>query len=170
MRVTRQSALRVESLTRDKICYLRLYGVIDETFQPDQLLSVAGGHDVIFNLKAVTRISSFGVREWVHALRRLREHCQHVLLVDCSTSIVAQLNMVATFAEGAKVVSVQAPYYCSACGWDTDVTQQLVERATGTPVVPQTVTCRRCAASMELDDDASAYFAFHQPVPRRRRT
>ena len=58
-------SLRIESLSKGRISYLRLYGTVDETFDPSDIIEAIEGREVILNLKAVTRFSSFGVREWV---------------------------------------------------------------------------------------------------------
>ncbi len=164
MTAPNKKALQIKSLSRDLISYVRLYGVIDETFDPVELLNSASGRDVILNLKALTRISSFGVREWVHAMEKLSKRTDRIALVECSPAVVAQLNMVANFAANTNVVSVQVPYYCESCSWDTEVTRELdrdLRKEFGS--LPP-VLCRRCKSTMILDDEAVAYFAFQAVV------
>src|SRR5437660_8976902 len=47
---------------------VKLAGVIDETFAAHLLIEAARGL-VVLDLDGVTRITSFGVREWVNAMR-----------------------------------------------------------------------------------------------------
>ena len=58
-------SLRVEAVSSPPILYVRLYGVIDETFDIEDIMNAGEGQDLILNIKAISRISSFGVREWL---------------------------------------------------------------------------------------------------------
>ncbi|MFC1610517.1 hypothetical protein ACFL6C_06140 [Myxococcota bacterium] len=139
--------------------YVRLYGAIDETFVPTEVFGDVPGRDVILNLKAVTRLSSFGVRGWVNAMKELRPQVDRVSLVQCSPAVVSQLNMVSNFSGGAAVVSVQVPFYCEQCSWDTDLTMEVAPQLADGSKLPQ-VECKRCNNPMVLDDDVASYFAF----------
>ncbi|MBI5510822.1 MAG: hypothetical protein HY903_18840 [Deltaproteobacteria bacterium] len=160
--MAKKSTLSIESLSRGHISYVRLYGTIDETFDPAALIEAAVGRDVILNMKAVSRISSFGLRDWVHTVETLSKTVDRILLMECSPSVVAQLNMVANFGAGATVASVQAPYFCEQCEWDTEVTVPLGDA--NTPVKLPEVKCRRCSTVMILDDDPETYFGFRSGV------
>lgn len=149
-------SLRYQSVSRGPITYIRLYGVIDESLNPAELAAEATGSEIIINLKAITRLSSFGVREWIRAVEGLGAHANKLYLVECAPPVVAQLNMIANFAGPAQVVSVQVPYYCDNCGWDTTVTFELSQ-----PAGPQLqLPCRACSHPMEMDDDPASYLAF----------
>lgn len=161
------AALRAESVSRGPITYKRLFGVVDETFDPAIMLSNVDGQDVILNLKGVTRLSSFGVRDWVHAIEELQKRARRILFVECSVAIVSQINMVANFAGQATVVSVQAPYFCEACSWDAETTVTVSDQhQTGIPKLPQ-MECKRCHEQMEFDDDPAQFFAFCQSEAQR---
>jgi tetratricopeptide (TPR) repeat protein len=155
------SSLRLESVSRGPIHYLRLYGAIDETFDVNAILESGSGRDLIINTKSITRVSSFGVREWVKAMDKLATVKNRIILVDCSPVIVMHLNTVANFGDHCDVVSAQAPYYCHECGWDTEATVPITKRGAGAPESP--VTCRRCDRPMELDEEPEAYFRFARP-------
>ncbi|OGR14032.1 MAG: hypothetical protein A2341_18990 [Deltaproteobacteria bacterium RIFOXYB12_FULL_58_9] len=153
--------LRMESVSRGPILYVRLYGAIDETFDVSEILNLGEGKDLILNLKSVTRISSFGVREWVKAMARLATIKNRVVLVDCSPVLVVNLNAVANFSDHCDVVSIQAPYYCDACDWDTEVTLAINDKGVTLPDKP--VPCRRCGANMKFDEVEQSYFGFASP-------
>jgi TolA-binding protein len=154
--------VKIQGLTRDRISYVRIYGTIDDGFDPKHFLAEAAGRDVILNLKAVTRISSFGVREWVNVLGKLAERADRITFVECSPSVVAQLNMIANFASHARIVSVQVPYYCEGCGWDTEITRELDRDLRTKFAELPPVLCKRCKGVMSFDDDPQTYFAFQQ--------
>ena len=147
----------IQSVTRGSIAYVRVYGVIDESFDPDKLVAAAEGKDVILNLKAVSRLSSFGVREWVHAVTKLAAKVQRIYYVECSPAIVAQLNMIANFAGSGSVVSVQVPMICESCNWDTET---LIDIAKHNVKESPQLACKRCGSAMTIDDLPELYFAF----------
>jgi hypothetical protein len=156
-RMAQTNSLRVRSVNRGPICYLELSGTVDESFDPNLLLSEAKASKVILNLKQVTRLTSFGVREWTNCMRELCGRVERVFLVQCSPAIVSQLNMVANFAGTAHILSVDAPFYCELCGWETELTCNIEP---GKQVVIPEVSCEQCTANMTFDDDPASYFAF----------
>lgn len=153
------SNLKIDAINKGPVAFVRLYGIIDETFDGSQLAEAAHGSDVILNLKGVTRITSFGVREWVNAIAALNEQASRVALVEVTDVLVGQLNSIANFAGGSSVVSVQAPFYCESCGWDTTVS---IKVANWQEEASQSIACRSCGAAMEFDDDVEVFFAFAQ--------
>ncbi len=154
------TSLSVQSVDAGPILYVRVYGVVDETFDSKALPSETAGRDVILNLKAVSRLTSFGVREWVRAISDLGAQAKRIYLVECSSAIVAQLNMIANFAGTAQVISVQAPFVCEACGWDSET---LIDLAKDPSARLPSMTCKRCSKDMAFDDLAESYFAFAKP-------
>jgi hypothetical protein len=107
-------------------------------------------------LSGISRINSCGVREWVNFMRSLPPECE-VELDRCPPSVVAQLNMISNFAGSARILSVQAPYVCEACGNEENVL------LTVTPGVSPEIgarRCRSCGGEMEFDDIQDSYFAF----------
>lgn len=159
--MTDATSLRIEAVSHGPILYLRLYGPIDESFDVDEILSSGSGKDLIINTAAVHRISSFGVREWVNGMAKLALLKSRIVLVECSPVLVKQLNMVSNFAEHCDVASIRAPYFCSACNWDTEVSLEVT--AGGVTARAEPVICQRCKAHMELDEDPGFYFRFARP-------
>src|SRR5262245_21540642 len=150
-------ALRVRSTVRDPITHLELAGQVDESFDPALLLTEAKTRIVILNLKGITRLTSFGVREWTNAMRELCKRVEKVYWSECSPSIVTQLNMVANFSGTAQIVSVQARLYCELCGWETNLNIPVQQ---GVDVKLAETQCEQCTAVMAFDDDLNTYFAF----------
>ncbi len=107
-------------------------------------------------LSGISRINSCGVREWVNFIRSLPPECA-VELDRCPPSVVAQLNMISNFAGSARILSVQAPYVCEACGNEENV---LVAVTPGVSPEIGAMRCRSCGGEMEFDDIQDSYFAF----------
>jgi hypothetical protein len=152
-----EGSLRVQSTLRGPLCYMQLSGIVDERFDPEALVQQATGNRLVLNLKGVQRLTSFGVREWSAAMKQLSGKIERIYWVECSPAVVSQLNMVANFAGGAQVLSVQAPFYCEGCGTDTEIRCDLAD---GKAPLPENVPCPKCGKTMEFDDDPDSYFGF----------
>lgn len=150
----------IQRLDRPGLAFLKISGAIDESFNGVEVAHDLSG-DTILHLGRVSRFSSFGVREWVTLMRTCRGRLRHVLLVECAPPVVNQLNMVADFAAGAHVKSVQLPYACSTCHRDAvhtvDVDARRAELLAGQ--LPD-VTCPGCKRPMTFDDMPDTYLAF----------
>src|SRR5437899_411296 len=102
--------LRIEHHRTAGGALLRLSGTIDETL--DRPLLTQGNDGVIvLDLEGVTRVTSYGVREWINALSMLP--AQYLAFVNCHPSVVSQFNMVQGFAGRGQLVSLYLPYACS---------------------------------------------------------
>jgi len=157
------SSVQIIDHPHGKIAQVR--GVIDGTFDLHPLL---GDHEIVlFDLEGVSRITSFGVREWRTALRHLGS--QYLCFVGCRPSVVSQFNLVPGFACGGELISFYLPYVCPACN---HVAEELLDlRADETSVdslEPPPVRCARCGEAMEFDDIPAAYFKYARSVPRPR--
>ncbi|MEQ8277192.1 MAG: hypothetical protein RMA76_30770 [Deltaproteobacteria bacterium] len=149
------SALRIQGTSQGGITYVRLNGTINESFDPQALLSEAKGQTVILNLSGVSRLSSFGVREWTNAMRSLCSSVSSVYWVEVSPAVVTQLNLVTNFSGAAQVLSVQAPFYCD-CGNEIE---ESIDLRAGEVQLPEP-TCSECSAKMVFDEDPDSYFMF----------
>lgn len=114
---------------------------------------------VDFDLGAIRRINSCGVREWVNFVRDL-PHVTELSFSHCSPAIVTQLNMIYNFRGRAKIRSFYAPYVCDACGREEE---QLIDvpsqGPSARPSLP-TFACPDCQAAMEFDDLPERYLSF----------
>lgn len=114
---------------------------------------------VVFDLSAVRRINSCGVREWVTFHRDLVPAAVTSLeFRACSPPVVAQLNTIANFRGRARVSSFMAPFVCERCGREVE---RLVDVATApTETCLPEVPCPGCGVPMEFDDLAERYLSF----------
>lgn len=137
---------------------IRLAGVIDTNFPRAELVGMATGV-VVLDLDAVTRITSYGVREWLKTLREIS--CDYLSFVRCRPSLVMQFNLIAHFGGAGELLSFYLPYVCPSCG---DYSEHLLEvrkhdadvKAFNPPPHP----CPKCSAPLELDDLPQTYFAY----------
>src|SRR6476619_767017 len=88
---------------RDEITYLKLQGVIDEDNERLNLSEQVGGGTLIVDLSEIERINSCGVRDWVNWLGKVEKVGGRVVMVECSPSIVAQVNLVNNFTGAGQV-------------------------------------------------------------------
>lgn len=139
-------------------------GVIDERFGRLSLADGLGGV-VVVDLDQVLRITSFGVREWIRAVKAMAaEYC---CFVKCRPSIVTQFNMVEKFGGRGSLLSFYAPYLCPKCGEGFEVLLDLRhdhERVKAG--LPPDADCPTCHVPAEFDDIPADYFAYAAAAPR----
>ncbi len=146
---------------------VRLSGAIDTQFPRANLLQLARGV-VVFDLDEVKKITSYGVREWIKAMKELA--CDYYCFVRCRPSIIMQFNMMSQFAGRGELLSFYLPYVCGGCGEYTDV---LLDMRTQFNEVrtksPPPVKCPKCQADADFDDSPGSYFSYasrcRQPAP-----
>jgi CheY-like chemotaxis protein len=137
-----------------------LHGDFTEMTHFDALASrLSGVRDVVFDLAAVRYISSAGVRAWCELLATLdgaRKRYRH-----CSIAFASQAAMVPLVLADGEVLSLEAPYYCDACGRDEIRLLEigLIARDDDR-MLPPHLTCGACGGATELDDLPERYFAF----------
>src|SRR5215472_9554311 len=146
---------------------VELSGVIDESFDSKKLMPTLGKSAIVFDFDHVSRITSYGVREWVHALKDLE--ADYVCFVNCRPAIVSQFNMVSNFGGTGELLSIYAPYVCQSCGAEMDVPVDLVhEHAKIAALEVPVVKCTACGGSTEFDDVAESYFSYVAAAPAPR--
>ncbi len=136
--------------TASGITRIEVAGVVDERADLEPVAG-APGTRIEIDLGGVRRINSYGVRQWLGAMRRLQRPEVKMTFVRCPAVIVDQVTMVHGVLGGAEVLSVLAPRMCEGCD---EHAEQLVElttmRAAGGKLPG--MDCPRCGKPMELDD------------------
>ncbi len=152
--------LKIQRTDDDEKTLLWLSGVINEETDLEAI-SENLRPKVVFNLRSVSHINSFGVREWINLVQSLGER-HEMQFEECSVPIIEQLNMISNFFGEGKVVSFFAPYLCEEC--EEGETEVLLESAELTGEAPELSAppkdCPQCGKSMEFDDLESEYFLF----------
>ncbi len=151
------SALSWQLESREGQTRVLFEGEISERANLAGLLSEQLSQELLLDLHGVRRVNSVGVRDWINLLKELRASGRTFSLARCAVSVVAQLNMIANFAGGGRVLSVMVPFFCDGCGGQQEELVQLEQR--GIPTLPD-VPCRGCGAPAALDDLPEHYFCF----------
>ena len=140
---------------------LKLNGVIDETFDRTRL--AFGPEDtLVFDLAGVRRITSYGVREWIAAMGDLQAS---YYFIRCRPAVVSQFNMVQNFGGRGQLVSLFAPYACSACGKEIEVLVDRRHHPSAHALAPPTLPCPSCGAEAEFDDIPETFFSYVAAAP-----
>ncbi len=148
----------VERVTEGEVVLVTLGGLIDEHFPG--FGDLGGARNAVLDVTAVTRMTSFGVRQWLRSIEGLPRTLEHLYLLGCPTFFVDQLNMVLNFGGAGKILTIVAPFACPMCGAESgEVIDVLSERgalALGGPALRE---CSRCGGRLELDESPESYFA-----------
>jgi serine/threonine protein kinase len=149
----------VEAVPLADVVLLNVSGLVDERFTG--FGSFGNATSLVINVAGITRMTSFGVRQWLKAMDALPKKRTELFLLGCPTVFVDQLNMVLNFGGAAKVLTVAAPYTCTSCGVESgesiDVLAERTNLANG--VTPEK-QCARCGGKLEFDESPESYFAF----------
>jgi anti-anti-sigma regulatory factor len=132
-------------------------GAITEQSDLEALEEALQGATVL-DLAGIEYINSFGVREWLGFVERLKG--LGLEAQRCSPAVVQQINSIQGFVDGLKVTSVLAPFLCTRCDrYDT------VEVDVSDPdkiEIEETRECPECSGEMEFDELIDAFLAFTQ--------
>jgi anti-anti-sigma regulatory factor len=139
--------------------HVTMTGEVDENSDFRQLLEQLSG-DTVFELRAVSRINSCGVREWVTFFRDLGRKVKSVTFVGCSPAIVTQLGMIHNFRGPARIASFMAPYACEKCNFEEEKLLSVQEHFSGASRNLPEFKCGRCGQPMIFDDMPDRYLSF----------
>ncbi len=148
--------LRIDRSDAGTFLRVEVSGTLNEALAPEHLADLGDGRPIRIDLEKVSRITSFGVRQWVRGLEALRQRCGGVVLERCSYACVSQLNLIATFSADALVASVMAPLRCEACEHEKLIVVDVTKGPPGSLEQP----CAKCGAKADLEEDPETYFAF----------
>lgn len=116
---------------------------------------------LVIDVSGMTRMTSFGVRQWLKAMDAIPKTVTDLYILGCPTFFVDQLNMVLNFGGAGKVLTVVAPYTCPSCGNESGETVDvLAERATLAKGGVPEKECGRCSGRLEFDETPESYFSF----------
>jgi eukaryotic-like serine/threonine-protein kinase len=159
--------IKPKAVTVPGVRLVEIVGVIDEGFDPAKTVAPLADErtPIVFDLGGVRRITSFGVRHWVAAMRCLVG--LEYFFINCRPALVWQFNMIRRFGGNGGLISLFLPYSCSAsCGEESEHLLDLRfdhELAVGER--PPEHRCLRCGALAEFDEEPSAYFSYVRQLP-----
>jgi len=146
----------------DLFTYVKISGVIDEDNDLVALAPRIRGEMVVIDLASVHDVNNCGVRDWVKWRELVQGRGISVVLVECSSAVVAKLNSVSNFLEGGFIKSFYVPYYCAACETEKAMLVDMDELRGEGAVKAPTCRCDACDGIMAFDDLEESYFAFVQ--------
>jgi eukaryotic-like serine/threonine-protein kinase len=148
----------VEHSVDGPVTLVQIQGLVDEHFTGFGALAEAKA--IVLDVSRMSRMTSFGVRQWRKAIDALPRSCD-VYVVGCPTFFVDQLNMVLNFGGSARVLSAVAPYLCVACGSDSgEMIDVVAHRSSLSQGAAPERDCPRCGGKLELDETPESYFSF----------
>ncbi|MDQ3364382.1 MAG: serine/threonine protein kinase [Myxococcota bacterium] len=154
-----RSKAAIEIATAGDAALVNIVGLVDERFPG--FGDLANKKAVILNVAGISRMTSFGVRQWLNGIEALPKSITDLYLLGCPTFFVDQLNMVLNFGGASKVLTVIAPYTCPSCGVESgEMIDVLAERANLAKGGMPEKACARCSKKLEFDETPESYFAF----------
>lgn len=139
-----------------KIIFLE--GQFDEDIDLEKLMSEIDS-SVIIDLAKLTRMTSFGVKQWIYLLKKIPDDCK-IEYQNCSTTFIEQANMIANFIQKGKIKSFYAPFICdNGHEFNALLNIEDVKIEDGEYILPN-IKCSECSQSSELDDFPEDYFIF----------
>ena len=137
---------------------VELSGTIEESVNFEQLI---GSVDGVLTVKCrgITRINSVGVKTWMKYFQSLKAQGIRFRFIECSYSVIEQLNMISNFACGGEVVSILLPFSCVACENEFVACCNTAELKASNLQVPK-AKCERPNCGAQFDDDPEEYFYF----------
>jgi serine/threonine protein kinase/anti-anti-sigma regulatory factor/predicted RNA-binding Zn-ribbon protein involved in translation (DUF1610 family) len=149
----------VDLVTANDAALVTVSGLVDERFVG--FGDVGAMRSVVINVSGMSRMTSFGVRQWLNAMDALPKSITDLYLLGCPTFFVDQLNMVLNFGGASKILTVVAPYTCPSCGVESgEPIDVLAERANLAKGGLPEKECTRCGEKLEFDETPESYFAF----------
>lgn len=152
---------------QDGVGVVRVSGIIDESFPQAQLVDALSTDDpVIIDLDGTTRITSYGVRQWLVALSQRTTPA--LFFTNVRSTIVAQFNSIADFSGQGYAITFYCPYVCPDCG--NEFEQRVdVRKDTDTLHAKKAppARCPKCQAEADFDDLEAVYFSriIERPLP-----
>jgi anti-anti-sigma regulatory factor len=155
-------ALEIQREITGEVAYLKLKGRITEDSHLEGL-SAELRQVMILDLAQIERINSYGIRQWINALKDIRQKIGNLIFTNVPPVMVEQFNMISNFGAGGTVYSFHLPYFCESCDIDE---QKVFELQDGkTPQERPTLKsekCAKCGSELVLNDIEEEYLSFLQ--------
>lgn len=127
----------------------KLTGDLRESFEYDPILARTRGA-VVLDLAGIKRLTSFGIRQWLEMLPRLRNVTDRVIISRMPETFVNQAVTIPKMTQGVEIASLLAPYLCRHC---FHAFTHCIEAG---QTIPFQIMCPRCERrEAELDEDPS---------------
>ena len=149
----------VTTIVAGRTTVLAVAGLVDERFGGFGEIA-EGARTIVIDVSRLVQITSFGVQRWLEANELVPPTVKDMYLLGCPPYFVDQLNMVFNFAGRAKVLTVEAPYTCLACGAEVTEVVDLLATRTRAERSEAQAGCGRCGHDLTFDEPPETYFSF----------
>ncbi len=140
---------------------LEFLGDVDEHFSHENIPSIQA-QKIIFKLKEIKNFNSVGIREWIYMLDNLSKNNTPLEFMECSISMIDQINMVPDCLGNGNIISFYAPYYCS-CEKSGEKNCLIVTADYLGVLLKKKAPdfkCEHCQNNLEFDALEESYFLF----------
>jgi eukaryotic-like serine/threonine-protein kinase len=160
-----RAGLQIARELRDGSVVMRgLAGSLDEHLRAD-VVDASEAKQIILDLKHVKHVSSFGVREWVNLVKRVRKSVEGLYFLWASPRVTDQFNMVVGFDGGGSLLSFETTYVCETCGQETSsLFDTQLDRGAFDSMEAPGRQCQWCGREAQLDDDPAILFEYVRSV------
>lgn len=152
-------SLRLERHVDGDVLRVSIAGELTETARLGEQELGESASKIILDLQGISRINSYGVREWLRFVRKARPGTA-IVYERLSPSMVSQANLVADFLPNGAVRSVLAPYYCERCNKAIELLLDVEKDLSAGLASLPTPSCAECSEPLSFDDVPQSYFAF----------
>ena len=153
--------LHVVKEQRGDATLVKLTGSIDENIDFVTVLGAPTSPKMDLLLKEVPRINSVGVKAWIKYFQGVVAKGVQLRLLECSTAIVEQINLISNFTCGGAVESIYVPFCCGSCGTELLGLFRCGDLKKINFKIPD-LKCAKCGGVAGFDDIPEEYFAFLQ--------
>jgi eukaryotic-like serine/threonine-protein kinase len=152
-------AANVSTIAAGRTTVIAVSGLVNERFTGFGELGDRV-QTLVIDVSRLVQITSFGVQRWLEANELVPPTVKEMYLLGCPPCFVDQLNMVFNFAGRAKVLTIEAPYTCLACGAEVSELVDLLSKRTRDERTEPSSGCRRCGHALTFDEPPETYFSF----------
>jgi len=149
---------QIQKKTSGTVPVFHLIGEIDENVNLEDLIQFSET-EAIFHTKGVTRINSAGARSWIYFFESLQKKGIHFSFTECSPAIVDQMNLIANFRAGGKVISIYVPFSCKSCKSELFAVFPIAQLVQSQGKVPD-LKCSKCGGNAHFDEIEDEYLGF----------
>lgn len=156
--------LDVIKIKKENVLFLFLKGMITEDSKIESIDS-SGESTVVIDMDGITRINSYGIRQWINNLKRLGEKSASIVFTRCPPAIVEQFNMISNFGASGVVHSFYLPFYSDKKDKDELVLHELAPGASADDhdsIIASSLAKLDAGAEYVFNDIEDEYFSFLQ--------
>lgn len=150
--------LNIVKEQKGNVLVVRLAGSIEETVNFDQLIGPPPA-EIHVVCKDVPRINSVGVKSWIRYFQGAQAKGTKIKLLECSTAMVEQINLISNFTAGGSVESIFVPFSCEKCKTELVGLFKTEDLKRMNMNIPD-LKCTKCGSKAVFDDIPEEYLSF----------